>query len=80
MGALPLIFNRAKVETVLFTLLDKCEAAGQRMSDSKQAGNYAPRVFTKRPDAGGYSARDFGSHGGAVCRLGNLHAALRYAR
>lgn len=51
--------SRQVCEEVFLTLLDRCTEQGQRLSDSKHASNYAPRIFASRPDREGYSARDF---------------------
>jgi RecA-family ATPase len=51
--------NRAAAEAVFLTLLDRCEAAKQRLSDRNNASNYAPKAFALRPDAEGYTAKDF---------------------
>jgi hypothetical protein len=44
---------------VFLALLDRTEVTQQRLSDSKNAGNYAPRVFARRPDSEGYSTKEF---------------------
>ena len=41
-------------ERVFMDLLAKCGASNMPVSESKRAGNWAPRVFAKRPDACGY--------------------------
>lgn len=40
-------------------LLDRCLAQNVFVSNSRNAGNYAPRVFSKRPDRSGYTRGDF---------------------
>ena len=51
--------QRADAARVFLTLLDRCEASGVRVSHSKNAGNWAPAVFAKRPDAEGFTRKDF---------------------
>ena len=58
--------NRQAAEGVFLTLLDGCWAQGVFVSHSRSAGNFAPKVFAKRPDRDGYSRADFD---GAMSRL-----------
>lgn len=51
--------KRADAARVFLTLLDRCEGSGVRVSHSKNAGNWAPAVFAKRPDAEGFTRKDF---------------------
>ena len=52
--------DRPDAETVFLALLDKMTAEGQTLSHkSPQAGNYAPKVFTLRPERRGYRRSDF---------------------
>lgn len=51
--------DRAAAEIVFLDILDRCEKQGVFVSHSKNAGNYAPKVFGKRADRKGYGARDF---------------------
>ncbi len=53
-------------EGIFLELLAKCDAANMPVSSSKNAGNFAPKVFSKRPDAGGFTSRDLD---GAMARL-----------
>jgi AAA domain len=46
-------------DALFLTLLERCDEANMPLSTSKNAGNYAPRIFVKRADAEGYTARDF---------------------
>lgn len=46
------------VEEVFLALLDRSTEQQQRVSDSKNAGNYAPKVFARRPDREGLKVRD----------------------
>ena len=46
-------------EWVFLELLAKCDALDHPVNESKKAGNWAPRVFAKRPDANGYTIREF---------------------
>lgn len=51
--------RRAAAEAVFLDLLDACDVSGLNLSPSRNAGNYAPKVFSKRPDAQGYTATEF---------------------
>lgn len=55
----PGLINRAAVAAHFLALLARCAAAGIRVSDSRNAGNYAPRIFARRPDADGWKLPDF---------------------
>ena len=55
--------GRLSAEDVFLQLLDESDKSNRRMSDSKHAGNFAPKVFAKSPNAQGYSLR-------------HLHAAM----
>jgi len=58
-GTLSEAAARNEAERVFLLLLDRCKAQGQRLSDSRSATNYAPKLFAKRPDRDGYTIRDF---------------------
>lgn len=45
-------------ERVFLELLDKTTASGRTLSDSRNAGNYAPRIFAQSPDRNGLKVRD----------------------
>ena len=47
------------VEAVFIDLMERCAAQGLNVSPSKNAANYAPKIFAKRPDAKGYKRADF---------------------
>jgi RecA-family ATPase len=65
-GFLDAVSKTLGAEAAFLGLLDKCEALGMSVSASKNAGNFAPRVFSKRSDAQGYTLREFD---GAMSRL-----------
>jgi RecA-family ATPase len=46
-------------ERTFLALLDRCNASNLPVSTSKNAGNFAPKMFSKRPDAEGLTAKDF---------------------
>ena len=46
-------------ETTFLQLLDRCTGQNIFVSNSKHAGNFAPKVFAKRPERDGYSRHDF---------------------
>jgi RecA-family ATPase len=50
---------RRPVEDVFLDLLDAFTRENQRISESKNAGNYAPASFGKRPERDGYRKADF---------------------
>ncbi|HTU54975.1 MAG TPA: AAA family ATPase [Acetobacteraceae bacterium] len=50
---------RAACEEVFLALLDRCTSQGVHVMDSRNSGNYAPRIFAARPDRDGYTAKDF---------------------
>ena len=51
--------RRAECEAVFLDLLARCDALRMAVSASKNAGNFAPRIFARRPDRKGFSAPDF---------------------
>ena len=51
--------NRGRAETVFLELLQRFEAEGRPVSDASRAGNYAPRLFDKRPGREGFTKTDF---------------------
>lgn len=65
-GGITGAIRRAEADAVFLELLDRCDAQGIRVSDSKNAGNYAPKVFAKRPDAQGYIGKELDA---AMARL-----------
>ncbi len=50
---------RVAVERVFLDLLDAATRQGRNMSDSKNAGNYAPKRFALSPNAKRYNQKDF---------------------
>jgi RecA-family ATPase len=46
-------------ERVFLELLDKVRAEGRHVSDSRNSGNYAPKLFAQRPDRKGFGKDDF---------------------
>jgi RecA-family ATPase len=50
---------RQRAEQVFLTLLDRCSDQGVFVSHSTNAGNYAAKVFSRRPDRDGYNRKDF---------------------
>ena len=51
--------ERRSAERVFLELLAAAAEAGRNVSDSKHAGNYAPKVFAVSPNAERYTAKDF---------------------
>ncbi|HQT86527.1 AAA family ATPase [Acidiphilium rubrum] len=58
-GCISAAAARAEAERVFLILMDRCQAQGQRLSDSRSATNYAPKIFAKRPDRDGYGVKEF---------------------
>jgi RecA-family ATPase len=58
--------GRQDAETTFLALLARCDAENRPVSDSRNAGNAAPKLFALRPDRQGYTRRDFE---GAMQRL-----------
>lgn len=58
--------ERRAVDRVFLDLLDATMRHGRNVSDSKHAGNYAPKTFAASPNAERYSKKDFA---GAMERL-----------
>lgn len=50
---------RAAAESMFLTLLDRCMAQDFSVSASSNSGNYAPKIFAKRPDRGRFVRKDF---------------------
>jgi hypothetical protein len=53
--------HRRTCERVFLSLLDKVTAEGRHVSDSRNSGNYAPKLFAQRPDREGFGRDDFRS-------------------
>jgi RecA-family ATPase len=51
--------SRFEAEHVFMDLLAKTGAEGRPVSDSRNAGNSAPKLFAQRPDRHGFNRRDF---------------------
>jgi AAA domain len=51
--------ERRTCERVFLDLLDMTTREGRHVSDSDRASNYAPKVFTRRPDRHGYKKEQF---------------------
>ncbi len=58
-GGVVASLDRRKCEEVFLEMLDNIEPAGLHASAVVNAGNYAPRMFSKRPDRQAYGKRDF---------------------
>jgi len=51
--------ERPDAATVFLDILDKMTAERQALSHKSRSGNYAPKLFTTRPERRGYGQRDF---------------------
>ena len=57
-GTMP-TFGRRSAQAVFLDLLDAVERENRAVSDSPNAGNFAPKLFGRRPDRRGYDKGDF---------------------
>jgi hypothetical protein len=53
--------ERRAAEHVFLNLLDAATRQGRNVSDSKHAGNYAPKAFVASPNAERYTKKDLAS-------------------
>jgi hypothetical protein len=51
--------ERSGADATFISLLGRCSDQGLFVSHSKNAGNFAPKVFGKRPDRSGFTSHDF---------------------
>ena len=51
--------QREDCKAVFLDLLARCDAINMPLSNSKNAGNFAPKVFAKRPDRQAYTMKEF---------------------
>ena len=51
--------DRRNCEAVFLDLLDKVGPTGRHVGESRNSGNYAPRIFSQHPDRQGFTKRDF---------------------
>ena len=51
--------RRTAIEALFLDLLDRCQAQGMSLSNSRNAANFAPRAFAARTDSEGYTTREF---------------------
>jgi hypothetical protein len=51
--------ERSNCEQVFLDLLDQVTAENQPVSSNSRAGNYAPKLFSKRPGRDGFVKADF---------------------
>jgi RecA-family ATPase len=51
--------RRDECEALFMTMLDRSDAQGRQLSHSRNAGNFAPLVFSKAPDRQDFKKRDF---------------------
>jgi RecA-family ATPase len=71
--------SEADARDLFLVLLDRCDEINMPVTSSKNAGNYAPRVFAKRTDRLGRTVRDFEAAMGALFTSGHL-ALVNYGR
>jgi RecA-family ATPase len=65
-GFLNAVNKTLGAEMAFLDLLAKCDALNMNVSHGKTSPNFAPKVFSKRTDSGGYTMREFD---GAMSRL-----------
>ncbi len=63
---------RADAEAVFLALLGRCTASGIAVSESLHGGNFAPKIFAKRPDREGHTRKDFERAMHALFALGTI--------
>ncbi len=64
--------ERRNCEAVFLELLARLTTTGLRASASRNAGNYAPRLFSERSDRQGFTRRDFERAMGALFSTGAI--------
>ncbi len=64
--------ERRNCEAVFLDLLARLTTTGLRASASRNAGNYAPRLFSERSDRQGFTRRDFERAMGALFSTGAI--------
>lgn len=64
--------DRRNCEAVFLDLLARLATTGLRASASRNAGNYAPRLFSERSDRKGFTRRDFERAMGALFSAGAI--------
>jgi RecA-family ATPase len=57
-SGLAALAQQTGADAAFMAMLAKATAEGRHLSDRRNAGNFAPREFGKRPDRGGFTARD----------------------
>ena len=50
--------RRIAADRHFLATLARCDAANMPLSPTKSSSNFAAKVFAKRPDSGGFNARD----------------------
>ncbi len=60
-AGLTAMVQQSDAEAVFLTLLARCTAEGRPVSDSRNAGNSAAKLFASRSDRQGHTRRDFDS-------------------
>ena len=53
------ISRKTEIENTFLVLLDKATEQGRPLSPSKNAGNFAPKIFADQPDRKGFDAKEF---------------------
>lgn len=64
--------RKAEAQRQFLTMLARCDASNVPVSMAKSAGNYAPRVFFRRTDAGGFTLREFDAAMHALLSAGRI--------
>jgi len=62
----------AAAEIVFMNLLDRFAKEQRRVSESKNAGNFAPKVFSRAPDRAGFGRKDFEQAMAALFAAGRI--------
>jgi RecA-family ATPase len=78
-GGFAAAFQRQECEVVFLDLVARCDASNLPVSISRNAGNFAPKVFAKRPDRQGFTAKEFETAMGALMAANRI-TLLDYGR
>jgi RecA-family ATPase len=53
------VSRKTEIENTFLALLDRAAEQGRPLSPSKNAGNFAPKIFADQPDRKGFNAKEF---------------------
>ena len=67
------VASASRCEGKFLELLEQCTEQGVNVSAARNAGNYAPRIFSKRPNNGAYMRREFEAAMNALFAADRIH-------